>query len=232
MPEPALLTAERTTLKRPSLLERIQLLRYCIRYLQILKKQPERTECIFLLRAYADILFPGRHLDHYAHFPELLTPISVLKNLPEGSLGRTYADYMGTLLVNDAGLEIYEQKALEQEEPAAKILRERFFDVRCENRHRALTDQHDLYHLLTGYDTKVINEICLQTFQFAQVGSGLTFFIGLGSIVRPLKRLDLQGVWQVWLSFLRGKWAKLLLFTDWNEYWDRPIAEVRAALNL
>jgi ubiquinone biosynthesis protein Coq4 len=232
MPEPVLLTAAPTTPARPAFTEHIQLLRYCIRYLQILKKQPERTECIFLLRAYADILIPGRHLEHYDRFPELLTPISVLKTLPEGSLGKLYADYMGTLLVNDAGLEIYEQKALEQEEPAAKALRERFFDVRCEYRHRALTDQHDLYHLLTGYDTNVINEICLQTFQFAQVGSGLTFFIGPGGIARPLKRGDLKGAWKVWLSFLRGKRAKLLLFIDWNKYWEKPIAEVRAALNL
>jgi hypothetical protein len=232
MHEPALVTAERAALKKPSLLERIQLWRYCIRYLQILKKQPERTECIFLLRAYADILFPGRHLDYYAHSPEPLTPIGVLKTFPEGSLGRLYADYMGKLLVNDAGLEIYEQQALEQEEAAAKTLRERFLDMRCEYRHRALADQHDLYHLLTGYDTSVINEVCLQTFQFAQVGNGLTFFIGLSSIIRRLKHRDFQGVRQVWLSFLRGKRAKLLLFTDWNEYWDRPLAEVRAALNL
>jgi ubiquinone biosynthesis protein Coq4 len=221
-----------STPKRPSFLERLQLLSYCIRYLRILQKQPERTECIFLLRAYADILLPGRHLEHCSRSPEPLTPISVLKTLPESSLGRLYADYMGTLLVDDAGLEIYEQKALEQEEAAARALRERFFDVRRANRHRALTNQHDLYHLLTGYNTSVINEICLQTFQFAQVGSGLTFFIGPGGILRRLKHGQWKEAKQIWLGFLRGKRAKLLLFTDWNQYWDRPIAEVRSDLNL
>jgi ubiquinone biosynthesis protein COQ4 len=224
--------AVQETPKKPSLLERLQLLRYCIRYLRILQKQPERTECIFLLRAYADILLPGRHLEHYSRPPEPLTPISILKMLPEGSLGHLYADYMGALLVDDAGLEIYEHKALEQEEPAARALRECFFDVRCAYRHRSLTDQHDLYHLLTGYNTSVINEIFLQTFQFAQVGSGLTFFIGLCGILHPLKRGQWKQVKQVWLSFLRGKRAKLLLFTDWNKYWEQPISEVRSALNL
>jgi ubiquinone biosynthesis protein Coq4 len=233
MPQPTLDSfAERTALIKPTLIERIQLLGYCIRYLQIIGKQPERTECVYLLRAYADVLIPGHHLDRYNCPPELLTPISILKTLPEGSLGRLYADYMSPLLVDDAGLEIYQQKALEQEEPAGKALRERFLDVRYKHRNRAITDQHDLYHLVTGYDTSAVNEIFLQAFQFAQVGNGLAFIVGLGGITRPLKRGDLRGAWQVWLSFLRGKRAKLLLFTDWNEYWDRPIDEVRAALNL
>ncbi len=223
---------ERISPKKTTLIERLQLLRYCIRYLQILKKHPERTECIFLLRAYADTLIPGRHLDHYDHLPEPLTPISILKRLPEGSLGRLYADFMETMLVNDAGLEIYEQQALELEDPAGKALRDRFYDVHCEYRHRALTDQHDLHHLLTGYDTSVINETYLQIFQFAQLRSGLTFCIGSGGIAYSLKRGDLPGAWGVWLSFLRGKRAKLLLFVDWNDYWERPIEEVRAALNL
>ncbi|MBC7882992.1 MAG: hypothetical protein H7Y37_17005 [Anaerolineae bacterium] len=228
----SLTSAAPERLKKPSFIERIQLLRYCVRYLQILKKQPERTECIFLLRSYADILFPGRHLEYFSSPPTPLTPVSVLKTFPEGSLGRLYADYAGVLMASDAGLDMYEQKALDLEEPKARALRERFFDIRCEYRHRSLTDQHDLHHLLTGYDTTVINEICLQTFEFAQVGSGLMFFIGPGGIARPLKRGQWKAAWQVWLSYLRGKRSKLLFPVDWDVWWARPIDEVRAALNL
>lgn len=219
-------------LKKPSFVERIQLLRYCIRYLQILKKQPERTECIFLLRSYADILLPGRHLEYFSSPPLPLTPVSFLKTLPEGSLGRLYADYEGVLMASDAGLDVYAQKALDLEEPKARALRERFCDIRCEYRHRALTDQHDLHHLLTGYDTTVTNEICLQTFEFAQVGSGLMFLIGPGGIARPLRRGQWRGSWQIWLSYWRGKRAKLLFATNWDAWWARPIDEVRAALDL
>ncbi len=225
--------SERRQVQRPDLREYLLLLRYIVKYLAILKKQPERTECVFLLRAYADILIPGRHLECFLQEHPPLPQPDELAQCAQGSLGHAYAQHLHSLTQQDgAGMQSYQLQANAMEEPQGAALRRRFEDDRIRRRQAVLADQHDLYHLLTGYDTSDVGETRLLAFQAAQVGNGLNILIGLGGIFRTLGRGQWRGALSVWSSYRRGKQTQILLRTEWGSRWHQPLDRVRKALGL
>ncbi len=226
-------TSERRQVQRPDLREYLLLLKYVLKYLTVLRKQPERTECVFLLRAYADILIPGRHLECFLQEHPPLPQAGELAQCAQGSLGHAYARHLRSLGQQDGtDIDSYRLQAIAMEEPQGVALRRRFEDDRIRHRQAVLANQHDLYHLLTDYDTSDIGEVSLLAFQAAQVGNGLNILIGLGGIFRTLGRGQWRGVFSVWSSYRRGKQTKTLLTTDWESRWHQPLDRVRTELGL
>ena len=225
--------SERRQAQRPNLREYLLLLRYSIKYLTVLRKQPDRTECVFLLRAYADILIPGRHLEYFLQERPPLPQPDDLAQCTEGSLGHAYARYLRSL-AQQGGTDIdsYRSQAIAMEEPRGVALRRRFEDDRIRRRQIVLANQHDLYHLLTEYDTSDIGEVRLLAFQAAQVGNGLNILIGIGGIFRTFGNRQWRGVLSVWSSYRRGKHTQILLKTDWESRWHQPLDRVRKELGL
>ena len=198
-----------------------------------LRVHPERTEYVFLLRAYADILIPGRHLENFPKEVQPLPSADALAALPEGTLGHAYAQCLfGLQNAGSAAIEDYEAQAEVVESAQGRALRQRFHDERIRHRQTVLTNQHDLYHCVTGYDTSDVGELCLLAFQAAQIGNGLNLLLGLGSALRPLRRGNWRGTLAIFSSYRRGRRAQTLLRVDWSRYWAQPLSQVRQELGL
>jgi ubiquinone biosynthesis protein COQ4 len=77
---------------------------------------------------------------------------------------------------------------------------------------------HDVWHLLTGYDTSLKGELSLQSFYAAQAPTPLAIFlIGLGLMRSLVLGPDPQDLLDsVVAAYNRGKKAKPLFGIDWN----------------
>jgi len=90
---------------------------------------------------------------------------------------------------------------------------------------------HDLWHVLTGYDTDVRGEVALQAFTFGQTGTPSALLIALGALLRfgrqerGMLPLAVDG-------FRRGRSAAFLPPVWLEEMWERPLDEVRRELGI
>jgi len=90
---------------------------------------------------------------------------------------------------------------------------------------------HDIWHVLTGYDTSVTGEAILQAFTFGQTGmpsAGLIAAAGSLRFTRPGNRLPQRCV----EGFLRGRRAAFLPVVFFEEMWERPLNDVRRELGV
>lgn len=90
---------------------------------------------------------------------------------------------------------------------------------------------HDIWHMLTGFNTSQNGEIGLQGFYFAQFSNGQSALILGGGILRAIFRFDYKMVKDYIDFFVKGynmgKKAKAFLPIKWEEYWFRDLEELR-----
>jgi len=143
--------------------------------------------------------------------------------LPPGSLGRCYAEFMGREQISPEGLVEASVEGGRGPDPALPPGR-RLVGAR-------MRDQHDLWHVVTGYGRDLVGEAAVLAFTYAQTrnrGIGLIVAVaywkggGAAAWFRPLLRE----------AFRRGKRAAWLPAADWEALLPRPLEEVRAELGL
>jgi ubiquinone biosynthesis protein COQ4 len=94
-----------------------------------------------------------------------------------------------------------------------------------------LRQQHDLWHVLTGYTPDVAGELPLLGFSYAQTGApALGLLAAVGSIRHSLREKNL--IRRVLEDYRRGKRAAFLPTMRWEGMWHRPLAEVRRELGI
>jgi ubiquinone biosynthesis protein COQ4 len=98
-----------------------------------------------------------------------------------------------------------------------------------------LSQTHDLWHLVTGFDTSAIAEIGLQAFHLAQFPYPLATMLIANSLIsstllapEELPQL-LTAIAQGWQM---GETAKPLFAQKWEEAWEKPLTEWQAELNI
>lgn len=205
------------------------------RALRALLADPDRTEHVFeLIQAlggdHGERLIQGflgspdapALLEERPSLLERLSDRAALEALPEESLGHAYARFM-----RDGGID-----ARGLVDAAAAVPREQEIDPRRRWFFDRLRDQHDLWHVLTGYGRDLAGEAALLAFTHAQNGNR-----GIGAIVltaawRGPRTLDCR--WQRYLlrCWLRGRRAAPLAFQRWEELLERPLPEVRQRLRI
>jgi ubiquinone biosynthesis protein COQ4 len=147
--------------------------------------------------------------------PRLVVALGELRKLPEGTLGRTYADHM-----IGSGLD-----------PSALPTMPGGDDVGYMRAH--LYETHDVWHAVTGWGTDVAGELGLQAFYAAQMPGGLPLaliavgFLNAVFFAQGDRERRIQAVVDGWQM---GKLAEPLFGVRWNELWERPIEEVRTLL--
>lgn len=146
-----------------------------------------------------------------------------LAALPEGTLGRTYHEFMAEEDLTADGL-------VEASEAVERV------DIRSEEEMlfgARLRDQHDLWHVITGYGRDGLGELALLAFTYAQTRNrGIGFIVLVGARVTA-KNLPEVKIWQVVREAYRnGKKAAWLPATDWEAMLDKPLAQVRAELGI
>ena len=144
---------------------------------------------------------------------ETLRDRAYLESLPEGSLGRTYAEFTEREQISPDGLVEAsggEWNPTDGDEDHARFMA----------RYR---DMHDLEHVVTGYGRDLRGEGALLAFDLAQSWSlGLALIVGLDLLGsdREQWRLVREG-WR------RGKQAAWMIEQDWEALLPLPLDEVR-----
>ncbi len=147
-----------------------------------------------------------------------------LGSLAEGSLGREFARY---LCDNNLDVNLLRESAFIEAHSARSedvgYLAERGFQL------------HDLFHVLTGFDTTPLGEVRVVSFTVAQIPSPYPSMI---IATRPLQMVlykpellpvVMDAVTEGWAL---GRRAKPLMAVHWEECWARPLAELREEYGL
>jgi ubiquinone biosynthesis protein COQ4 len=98
-----------------------------------------------------------------------------------------------------------------------------------------LYESHDLWHVITGFDTDIAGEAGLQAFYLAHTRSYLPFFVlsavlintALRSYGEKEKRMD-----SVVRGWLLGRRARSLVGFNWTQYWNKDLQQLRTELGL
>lgn len=100
-----------------------------------------------------------------------------------------------------------------------------------------MRETHDLMHVLTGFDIDIPGEMGVQGFVAAQLpGLPVPYLLAAGVLLNSagfqgpeVAKARLQAFLR---GYLMGQRSKLLFGLDWKAMFHRPLAEVRASLNL
>jgi ubiquinone biosynthesis protein COQ4 len=145
-----------------------------------------------------------------------------LRRLPEGSLGRVYLAFVEANGIAAEGL-------VEASEPTA----DDYTELTPSEGHyaRRLRDQHDLWHVLTGYSTQPYGEVCVVAFSYPQTANlGFAAIALIGALKIAKESGSRQVFRDAWEAYRRGRRARWLPEQDWEALLARPIAQVRAEL--
>lgn len=94
---------------------------------------------------------------------------------------------------------------------------------------------HDIWHIITGFDTSEIGEIGLQAVYLAQFQLPLSSLLIANALISVTVfqpeglSLLLNAIAQGWQM---GKVARPLIAQKWEEAWEKPVAVWRAELNV
>lgn len=145
-----------------------------------------------------------------------LPDLQALLRLPEGSLGRVYAE---NLTRNGFAVEFYPKTEV-TDDGSYLMLR--------------LRRTHDVWHAVTGFGTDPAGELGLQAFMLAQLRSPLSVLLLGGGLLRTLSSPEehRRVMAEVRRGYRMGKEARPLLTQRWEERWERPLADWRAELGL
>jgi ubiquinone biosynthesis protein COQ4 len=146
-----------------------------------------------------------------------------LRQLPEGTVGRTYVDFMEREGLTAQGL------------VDESVLRDRqYFDDTLNWYSNWLRDIHDMFHVLTGYGRDALGEASLLAFTHSQQGGrGVLFIAYMG--MRQIRKSVAKSV-NVSACFhearRHGKLAAKIPQQDILSLLDRPIETVRTELGI
>ena len=152
------------------------------------------------------------------HRPALDTrhvDLSALRALPAGTLGREYAAML------DAQVDVNFVSVPPGLPPMISFLCQR------------MRQTHDIWHVLTGYQTDAAGEIELHGFYWGQTGLRSSALIAVvAGVMQSLKgrQPDLPG--RIFRAYRRGRRAAPLLPRRWETMWERPLAQLKAELRL
>lgn len=98
---------------------------------------------------------------------------------------------------------------------------------------RRIRDVHDIWHVLTGYETDALGEACVVAFSYAQTRNLGFAFIGWGAareIQREVKSVPARRA--VWQAYRNGKAAHWLPGLDYEALFAQPLEVARARLKI
>jgi ubiquinone biosynthesis protein COQ4 len=144
---------------------------------------------------------------------------AALRGLPEGTLGRAYAELMDREGITPQGIvDASIQGTQSDDVPEEDVL---FNDER-------MRDTHDLWHVVTGYGADLLGESALLCFTFAQTKHPGVGFIALLALFRGAgiaRSVMIEG-------YRRGQRAEWLPAVPWEDLLALPLTEVRERLGV
>lgn len=98
-----------------------------------------------------------------------------------------------------------------------------------------LSQTHDVWHIITGFDTSIVGEIGLQAFHLTQFPYPLATMLIANSLISATLTAPeilpelLDAIAQ---GFHMGKIAKPLFAQKWEEGWEKPLTQWQKELNI
>ena len=98
---------------------------------------------------------------------------------------------------------------------------------------RRMRDTHDIWHILTGYNTDALGEGCVLAFSYAQTGNlGLALMAAAGSREFSRARTGLPFAQAVWQAYQNGRKAEWLPAQDYQALFAEPLEAARKRLKI
>ncbi len=147
-----------------------------------------------------------------------------LASLPKGTLGRSYYEFCRREKLTPGGLDKAVEDGFDRERFESLGEDEKFLQM-------WMRDTHDLFHVITGYQTDLLGEISVLAFSAVQTRNpGVWFMVMAGTVI-----LAQRG--QIKLGLLagaiqRGIRARDVITTDWKSMLSMPLEEVRIRLRI
>lgn len=135
--------------------------------------------------------------------------LEALRALPEGTVGRGYAEFFDPEDVSPL-------PPASPPRTAGQFL--------C----RRMRECHDLHHLLTGYATDFVGEHELQAFQFGNVGTPSSLFALFTSMTKPCGMRRLPYLRRLWRAWRQGRASPPMHLIPWEQHWDSHVRELRS----
>ncbi len=156
----------------------------------------------------------------------ILDDHEALGDLPSGSVGRAYIDFMKREGLTAAGL---------VEESMIRTADQPVYDDDLAWFSARQRDTHDMFHVLSGYGRDGLGEAALLAFTHGQNGGGFGIlfiaFMGFRKMRKELPAsIDLKAVWKE--ARVNGKAAKKIVDQDIIAMLYEPLEEVRARLSI
>ena len=99
-----------------------------------------------------------------------------------------------------------------------------------------IIETHDLWHVVTGFETNIIGEIQLEAFYVAQLHASRFWLALLAKNLLKAAVFDVEistrymdAITEGWLM---AKQAKPLFGIQWNKLWSTPLEDIRTSLNI
>ena len=140
-----------------------------------------------------------------------------LGQLPLGTLGRAYTDHLTSM-----GFDPDYYRKLEVDSDVDYVV-------------MRIRQTHDIWHVVTGFDTHPLGEICVKAVELAQTHRPMAGAICAGGMFRYLFREPEsfnEYLASVAMGYRLGIRARPLLAQKWEEMWERPVDEIRAELGV
>lgn len=149
--------------------------------------------------------------------PPKLT-LETLDAQPEGSLGN---DIYRLIVDNSFNLEVLDREAvgLADLPPALRYLNTRILQM------------HDVWHLMGGYRTTVLQEVGISAFQLAQFGHNYSgMLIATAAVSSAFNSPEAFGLIMQIIAegWQHGRTTPSFMAIDWEAEWHLPIEEIRA----
>ncbi|PKP80767.1 MAG: hypothetical protein CVT79_13360 [Alphaproteobacteria bacterium HGW-Alphaproteobacteria-18] len=166
-----------------------------------------------------------RLLKERTYLPPLLDDHSWIRELPEGTVGRAYVEFMEREGLSAQGLVDESQKH------RSKV--QEYDDDYLWYGNR-LRDTHDLFHVLSGYNRDALGEASLLAFTYSQnPGNGVLFiaFMGCRTIAKNAPR-SARIMDCFWEGKRHGAAAQKIMRQDIIALMKEPLEDARARLGI
>jgi ubiquinone biosynthesis protein COQ4 len=144
------------------------------------------------------------------------TDLDALAALPEGTLGHAYAHF---LRARGLTPDVFDGTPAE------------IADVRAAYVLQRLRQTHDLWHVVTGYDTDPRGEIALQAFTFGQLRAPSSLILAVVGTIKGFNK-ERALASEVLAAYRAGSAAQRLATFLWEDHWTTPLEEVREILGI
>ena len=143
-----------------------------------------------------------------------------LRTHQSGTLARAYLSFVESEKITADGLVEASQVEDQLEDKHLRRFGER------------MRDQHDLWHVVTGYGRDTFGEACLLAFTYAQTkerGIGIIALVGSFKIAKEIGPGVRRAMWK---AYKAGRKAAWLPQQDWETLLSQPLDEVRQQLGI